>query len=68
MEDQVYGFPCFLKTSLGIGQVVATIVTQDETEALITEKLKILKQWNPKWSPSYFMTDKSNIELGAIAW
>ena len=64
-----YGFPCFfvtVKTSLGIGQVVATIVTQDETELLLTEGLKILKQWNPNWIPSYFMTDKSSIELGAI--
>lgn len=64
-----YGFPCFfvtVKTSLGIGRVVATIVTQDETELLLTEGLKILKQWNPNWTPSYFMTDKSSIELGAI--
>ena len=64
-----YGFPCFfvtVKTSLGIGRVVATIVTQDETELLLTEGLKILKQWNPNWTPSFFMTDKSSIELGAI--
>ena len=64
-----YGFPCFfvtVKISLGIGRVVATIVTQDETELLLTEGLKILKQWNPNWTPSYFMTDKSSIELGAI--
>ena len=65
-----YGFPCFfvtVKTSLGIGRVVATIITQDETEALLTEGLKILKQWNPQWSPTYFMTDKSSVELGAVA-
>ena len=55
-----------VKTSLGIGRVVATIVTQDETELLLTDGLKILKQWNPNWIPSYFMTDKSSIELGAI--
>ena len=63
-------FPCFfvtVKTSLGIGRVVATIITQDETEALLTEGLKILKQWNPQWSPTYFMMDKSSVELGAVA-
>lgn len=35
-----YGFPCFfvtVKTSLGLGRVVATIITQDETEDQLTE-------------------------------
>ena len=64
-----YAFPCFfvvVKTSLGIGQVVATIIPQYETTELITEGLKVLKSWNPAWNPSYFMTDKSAQELEAI--
>lgn len=64
-----YGFPCFfvtVKTSLGIGRVVATIILQEETEELLTEGLTILKKWNPKWSPSFYMTDKSSVELGAV--
>ena len=48
-----YGFPCFfltVKTSLGLGRVVATIIPQYENE----------------WSPRYTMTDKSSVDLGAI--
>lgn len=64
-----YGFPCFfltVKTSLGLGRVVATIIPQYESEAILAEGLNILKDWNPCWSPRYTMTDKSSIELGAI--
>ena len=45
-----YGFPWFfltVKTSLGIGRVVATIIPQNENEDMLTEGLQILKQWNP---------------------
>ena len=49
-------FLVVVKTSLGIGQVVAT-----ETTELITEGLKVLKLWNPAWNP-----DKSAQELEAI--
>ena len=59
-----YGFPCFflvVKTSVGVGRVVATIIPQFETEELIAEGLRVIKSWNPLW---YFMTDKSAQELG----
>lgn len=62
-----YGFPCFflvVKTSIGIGRVVATVIPQFETEELIGEGLRVIKSWNPLWSPKYFMTDKSAQELG----
>ena len=62
-----YGFPCFflvVKTALGIGRVVGTIIPQYETEELIQEGLQKLKEWNPGWSPRFFMTDKSAQELG----
>ena len=64
-----YGFPCIfltVKTSIGTGRVVATIIPQYESEDLLTEGLNILKNWNPLWSPRFTMTDKSAIELGAI--
>ena len=62
-----YGFPCFflvIKTSIGIGRVVGTIIPQFETEELIAEGLSVIKSWNRSWSPKYFMTDKSAQELG----
>ena len=65
-----YGFPCFfliVRTSIGIGHVVGTIVPQYETEELITEGLSIIKKWNPDWKPQFFMMDKSSAELGAVA-
>jgi len=65
-----YGFPCYflvVKTSIGIGRAVGTIIPQYETEKLIAEGLKIIKQLNPQWSPRFFMTDKSSQELGMIS-
>ena len=62
-----YGFPCFfvvVKTSLGIGRVVGTIIPQYEIEDLIREGLMKLAEWNPSWCPQFFMTDKSTQELG----
>ena len=38
-----------------------TIIPQYETEEFIQEGLK---EWNPGWSPQFFMTDKSAQELG----
>lgn len=64
-----YAFPCFflvVKTSIGIGRVVATIIPQFETTDLIAEGLRILKSWCPSWAPKFFMTDKSSAELEAI--
>ena len=64
-----YAFLCFflvVKTSLGTGQVVGTMIPQYETTELITEGLRVLKSWNPDWKPRYFMTDKSAQELEAI--
>ena len=63
-----YALPLFflsVKTNVNY-QVVATFILQNETETDIEEALKILKQWNPLWSPSYFMTDKSYAEIHAI--
>ena len=65
-----YGFPCYflvVKTSIGRGRVVGTIIPQYETEELIAEGLKIINQWCPQWNPKYFMTDKSSQELGLLS-
>ena len=40
------------------------IIPQYETEEFIQEGLQKLKEWNPGWSPQFFMTDKSAQELG----
>jgi len=61
-------FSLFLvRTSIGIGHVVGTIIPQYENEELITEGLSILTQWNPDWKPRFFMMDKSSVELGPVA-
>ena len=44
--------------------MVGTIIPQYETEEFIQEGLQKLKEWNPGWSPQFFMTDKSAQELG----
>ena len=65
-----YNFPCFfltVKTSVGIGQVVATIIVEFETEEMLSQGLEVLKTWNPTWNPAFFMTDKSVVELNATA-
>lgn len=64
-----YGLPCFfltVKTSIGIGRVVATIILQYENEELLTQGLQVIKEWNPHWLPQFSMTDKSTVELQAI--
>ena len=65
-----YNFPCFfltVKTSVGIGQVVGTIIPEFETEEMLSQGLQILKSWTPTWNPSFFVTDKSSVELNAVA-
>ena len=65
-----YNFPCFfltVKTSVGIGQVVATIIPEFENEEMLSQGLQILKSWAPTWNPSFFVTDKSSVELNAVA-
>ena len=65
-----YNLPCFfltVKTTVGIGQVVATIIPEFESEEMILQGLKIVKTLNPTWNPSFFMMDKSEVKLNAIA-
>jgi len=47
-------------------QIVGSFVIQSETADAIYEALSVLKSWNPKWNPSYFMVDYSEEEMSAI--
>ncbi|KAL3067745.1 hypothetical protein OYC64_022046 [Pagothenia borchgrevinki] len=46
--------------------VVGLFVTQSETTADVKEALQVFKEWNPDWSPSHFMVDFSEVEIGAL--
>ena len=55
-----------VKTNVGYS-VVGEFVVQSETANQIAEALSILTSWNPEWKPSFFMTDYSEAEMGAIS-
>ncbi|KAK5927020.1 hypothetical protein CgunFtcFv8_022548 [Champsocephalus gunnari] len=46
--------------------VVGLFVTQSETTADVKEALQVFKEWNADWSPSHFMVDFSEVEIGAL--
>ena len=46
--------------------VVAEFIVQEESAEKIAEALGIIKQWNPSWNHSFYMTDYSEAELLAI--
>lgn len=63
-----YSLPLFflvVKTNVDY-QIVGSFVIQSETADAIHEALSVLKSWNPKWNPSYFMVDYSEEEMSAI--
>lgn len=63
-----YSLPLFflvVKTNVDY-QIVGSFVIQSETADAIYEALSVLKSWNPKWNPSYFMVDYSEEEMSAI--
>ena len=63
-----YAMPLFflcVNTNVGY-KVVAEFMCQHEDEISISEALGILREWNPDWSPKYFMVDFSVAEIGAI--
>ena len=56
-----YALPLFflaVKTNVDY-QVVASLnfVLQDESIDSIKEALQVIKDWNPDWQPSFFMSD-----------
>ena len=63
-----YDLPLFfisVRTNAGYC-VVAEFIVQSESATHIQEALSLLISWNPKWNPSYFMTDYSEAEIGAL--
>ena len=63
-----YSLPLFfpvVKTNVDY-QIVGSFAIQSETTDAIYEALSVLKSWNPKWNPSYFMVDYSEEEMSAI--
>ena len=54
-----------VRTNAGY-MVAAEFLVHSETNEQIEEALNLLKQWNPLWSPSYFMCDYSEAEILAI--
>ena len=46
--------------------VVASFIVEAEDSFSIEEALRIIKDWNPLWSPKYFMCDYADGEINAI--
>ena len=65
-----YALPLFflaVKTNVDY-QVVTSLnfVLQDESIDSIKEALQVIKDWNPDWQPSFFMTDFCKEEIHAV--
>ena len=62
--DLALFFLC-VKTSVN-NTVVAEFIVQSESANEMADTLKIIKQWNPNWTPPFFMSDYSKAEQLAI--
>ena len=60
-----YVLPLFFKTNVD-DEVVGAFVCEGEGTENIMPALKILKFWNPDWSPLYSMVDCCSEEINAI--
>lgn len=58
-------FFLIVRTNVGYS-VVAEFVIQHEKTGDIAEALQFIKQWNPQWSPKFFMSDYSEAEITAV--
>ncbi|WAR12531.1 hypothetical protein MAR_026711 [Mya arenaria] len=57
----------FICVSTNIGYItVGCFILPSETIKNITRGLDVLKQWNPDWTPTFFMTDYDEKEIAAI--
>ena len=45
---------------------MAEFIVQSESTNEIADAIKIIKQWNPKWTPPFFKSDYSEAEQLAI--
>jgi MULE transposase domain len=65
----LYNLPMFIINVVdnhGHGQPVAMFFVQEESGAAIAEMLQIFKELNPTFTPTYFMIDKSDMEMNGI--
>lgn len=46
--------------------VVAEFILKSETTENISEAVQVLCQWNPEWSPKFWMYDYSDAEISAL--
>jgi len=46
--------------------VVAEFIVQSESVECIQEAISVLQQWNPDWSPEFFMSDFCEAEIQAL--
>ncbi|PIK42615.1 hypothetical protein BSL78_20541 [Apostichopus japonicus] len=63
-----YALPLFImvvRTNVGYTPV-ATFICESETTAHIAEALSIIKEWNLRWKPRFFMIDYSEPEYQAL--
>ena len=64
-----YALPLFflaVKTNVDYQVVTSLFVLQDESTDSIKEALQVIKDWNPDWQPSFFMTDFCKEEIHAV--
>lgn len=52
--------------SLILYQVAATFITDEEDSEAISAGIDVVRKWNPKWTPSTWMTDNCQAEINAI--
>ena len=63
-----YALPMFfmcVKTNVDYCVVASFVIQQENTDS-IWEALRILSNWNPTWSPGFFMVDFCEAEINAI--
>ena len=63
-----YELPLFfltVRTNVGYSVAAEFVIHHERTEDIV-EALNMLKQWNPDWSPKFFMLDYSEAEISAV--
>ena len=63
-----YALPLFIicvQTNVG-HSICGSFVLSTESKNAIQEGLKKIKEWNPGWTPKYFITDYDEREIQAV--
>ena len=73
LVDATYKTTCydlplfFLCAPTNIGYVnVATILLANERQETIEQGLEVVKEWNPTWKPTFFMSDFCVAQISAL--